>query len=517
MLYPHSLDPELQMLYKVSNPPKPAVLAKAFQLRLEKYTGQSVGLPMIAGWNIAHMAKPEINRILRQTMASDMRLSLDISGGEYIRGYLLQTGENEGALLITMALTVAPYISVENVLAELNESNQGEYITIESDTICPEQAPHGALPTLTLPYGKNIGNAPYKQDVCEFNISDQIVRGLRSSAKDDNAFIAMLSVTWGLLLKETGNSEPQYPLLLALPQGKRVCFRLVPVSMPKGEDSTCEEIVAGQTEQIVKGIADNQSQTMNYALNHWLCFENFAEEVKEYTEIAALPEGSIVSRRLWATQNLQLGLYFERQAASLTLTVVYDPNRFKPYGIGLMVKRYLLKLQQMLLDWKQIAVLAKPTSPSAAAHVVNGQNTVYRMMTDIPFFEGLDIASLQRDIKNPRLLQLSIGNQVPFDDLADNCLFLAEGAVARSLITNQSYSNVMDMSRPGAWLNETSILRSQRTKLILDVMSDEANIIVIPWAELNRLMHNHSVVERRILLYVVNELDKYQKLWVQIL
>ena len=46
-------------------------------------------------------------------------------------------------------------------------------------------------------------------------------------------------------------------------------------------------------------------------------------------------------------------------------------------------------------------------------------------------------------------------------------------------------------------------------------MSEDATLLYIPLEEMSRLMNNEPLIQRRMLLHAIDEMEKYQRLWAQ--
>ena len=456
--------------------------------------------------DLSHLPPQELKMTLRRIMASDMESELMSEHDETSRQTVFRTGATEYAVLTTKIYAAA--------------TDETDFSPTEDKSYWDKLLAN--LPAqVQLPYGRTNRRNTFSRETYNLTFPANISRSLeRFSGGDRQMLISMLTVAWGLFLTEaTEKHDLCCHLLLNADTPAPQSLRLLPIRLRHPSDFSPEQITLDLTKQITASLSHGDPDPLAVPCSHLLGFADFTEKEREYITVPATEKGTVTDKHIWAAQGVPLGVYFHFEDQIPRAVFMYDENSFKPHGIELMAKRFTMKLTEMLVDWKQPtgdvsaprtadAVLRKPTG--------NLREEIYRYMEKFSLLQGISPDILHRDIANPRLVSLALGEKIPAEDLVNNCIFVADGMVARNMVAPGGYYNLLDLRGSDSLINETSLLTKHCTKLAAEIMSEEATLIYVSRKEMEQLMNNEPPVMRRLLGIVMAELEKYQKLWVQI-
>jgi len=87
--------------------------------------------------------------------------------------------------------------------------------------------------------------------------------------------------------------------------------------------------------------------------------------------------------------------------------------------------------------------------------------------------------------------------------------------VARSIELGDGWYYTLDIQKEGSWLNETAMLPDRKSELALEVLTERAVILTIPLNKAQTIMEKTPLMARSIIQYVIRQMEKYQRLWIQ--
>ena len=174
------------------------------------------------------------------------------------------------------------------------------------------------------------------------------------------------------------------------------------------------------------------------------------------------------------------------------------------------------------MDWKQpLSIFERENrgDEGAKPFLRNKESAasppVHSLISQINFMEGIDLSALRRDILHPRIAACFMGDRIPKKEMEENCIFVLKGTVSRNIKLGNGLYNLLDLKKANSWVNETCLLPTRRSSLSVEVMSEDATLLYIPLEEMSRLMNNEPLIQRRMLLHAIDEMEKYQRLWAQ--
>lgn len=533
-----------QTLYKVKGNLDPSRLAEAVRdmekdeefLRVNYCTmGKEVrkiilshrkNPPGIICQDLAHLKGEDLENTLRRVVEADMRQEFDLRRDALFRLSCFRTREEEYAVLATVSHAIAHCFDPRDIFRRINRiarepgsPRRGGNTAAGQFHLNAEDLP----PISVLPYERPSGK-PYRQASYRFllpaNVSHMLERRF-----SDNLLLPILSYAWGLLLLEGGKLRDAWiPLLVSDKDTAQDAFRILSVHPRSTSDISMEKILAAQAAQIEEDMRNHGLPLEHLSTGHFLSFYDFFREDMPYSSAPALPEGNVIFKNLWAAQGTRLAVYFHRRGDDIHMTFLYDENRFKPYGIVLLAKRYVQTLQQMAIDWKQPLsafhqreLLSAEEKISISLHPIrDGRNNLFDILSGTKLLEDVEIRVLKQNIGNPRFVACSMGDRIPREDTDRNFILLLKGTAARNIATGSGLYNFLDIQKAGSWLNETSFLPGNRARLSIEILSEDASLLYVPIDEMNRLMNEEPAIQRRMMVYALEEMEKYQRLWVQV-
>lgn len=486
-------------------------------------------MPDIICHDLSHLEGEALDKNLQQVMEANMRQEMDLVHGAPFRLYAFRTGSSEYAVLAVTNQIVACCFDFREIFRETGEGMASEEVprgsssgTEETDASYWDRLLEGLPSVPALPYEKS-RRTEYRQGFYRASLPRNISLSLQKfSSGNRNLLMGILESAWGLLLLETNKcSDTCFPLLLPA-HGTGGFLRVLPVRFRRTSEMSIEKAVASQLAQIGESMKCSCAPSRELSFNHLLGFYDFLHGERAYSAAEAFPDGNIVAQNVWAVQGIGLGIYFHAEEDLFSMTMIYDESRFKPYGMELLAKRYAHILQQVLSDWKQpLSTFERENRADEGTRVSlrNKESTasppIHSLISQIGFMEGIDLAALRKDILHPRIAACSMGDRISKKEMEENCIFVLKGTVSRNIELGNGLYNLLDLKKTDSWVNETCLLPVRRSGLSVEVMSEDATLLYIPLEEMSRLMNNEPLIQRRMLLHAIGEMEKYQRLWAQ--
>ena len=487
--------------------------------------------PNIICQDLSQLEGDALDKTLQQIMEANMRQEIDLVHGAPFRLSAFRTGPSEYAVLAVTSQIVAGCFDFRKIFREMGDGVASEDVPFGSSSMTEKEDDEASywdqllenLPSVpALPYEKS-RRAEYRQGFYRTGLPRNISLSLQKFASGNrDLLMGILESAWGLLLLETNKGSDTYFPLLLPSHGTGGFLRVLPIRFRKTPEISIEKTVASQLAQIGESMKCSRGPSQELSFNHLLSFYDFLHGERAYSAVEAFPEGNVVTQNVWAVQGIGLGIYFHANGDQFSMTMIYDESRFKPYGMELLAKRYAHILQQVLLDWKQpLSIFERENrgDEGAKPFLRNKESAasppVHSLISQINFMEGIDLSALRRDILHPRIAACFMGDRIPKKEMEENCIFVLKGTVSRNIKLGNGLYNLLDLKKANSWVNETCLLPTRRSSLSVEVMSEDATLLYIPLEEMSRLMNNEPLIQRRMLLHAIDEMEKYQRLWAQ--
>ena len=391
------------------------------------------------------------------------------------------------------------------------------------------------LPTMpAIPYAKP-SNAPYHPKVFRENIPADILSDLREKARSNRVMMmSILQSAWGFFLQSVrGLNDVIFCQFSSNAKGgENFSFSVIPVRQKCSGNMTVEQIITQQFRQLVVsqpyGFSDWDTLlelTKGKTFDHFLSFLDFKGiQDTTYSETAATPHGTLVTNNSWDSQGAKLGVYFQYATTSLSLTFLYDANRFFKNSGERFAKIYNVVLRQMLVHWHSTfaTFLDKLTNQikiemdfEGQAHSDDDKKTIANFIVQNPILQGSGGGTVAFFADSTQLITKFEGDRIFGDILTENLIFVINGKLARSLDTGDGWFKAMDIISAGGWLNENALLEKRRTTISAEVLTERAGLLTIPIEKVHSLFLKHPDTAKPFFDHILKQLEKYQLLWIQ--
>ena len=486
----------------------------------------------------------EIDETLTKIMEADRRVSFDLKRGHLIRFTVLKTGDTEFAIIVTMPQIIAPHFNERNFFDAVAEIRPYKH---EKKSAPPSQPQHietairdywgrvlKDLPSMpTLPYTKP-SNAPFNPKVFRENIPPDILSDLREKAQSNRVMLmSILQSAWGFFLQSMRNfNDVIFCQFSPNTKGENFSLNVIPVRQKSSGTMTVDQIITQQFRQLVVsqpyGFSDwdlLQTLTKGRTFDHFLSFVDFkGTPSKTYTETAANDMGVMVTSNSWDPQGMKLGVYFQYTSNTLSLTFLYDAHRFFKNIGERFAKIYNVVLRQMLVNWHApFSEFIKKLSQKIKSEMENDQDVANvddkKFIADFiiknPILQGTGKGVVSFFADGARLLTKFEGDRIYGDILDENLIFVVEGKLARSLDTGDGWFKALDIISKGGWLNENVLLDKKRTTISAEILTEQAQILLIPLDKAESLFITHPDAIKPFLKHILKQVEKYQLLWIE--
>ena len=490
-------------------------------------------LPEIVYRNLSSV--PDIDDALKNILEADMRRAFDLRHDNLIRFSVFHTGAEEYAVLITLPQLIADSFDTKNLfrsifgLELLPPQIKLPAIERKIEPIINywEKIFKNLPETSSLPFEKKAAKFS-NQNSYRMTIPLVVMSDLREKSKSNK--VMMMSIfqsAWAILLQEFNNSrDTAFSVLIQNRITKDV--NNMPVRFISENETAVHNLVDRQFKQVIISqpyackdfsAIKKMFQLPKNTFDYFLSFNDFMENEQLYSEATAAPDGEFVLQNSWNAQNTKLGIYFQYKENTTSISILYDKNRFADHFGELLARRYYLILQQMLLDWNLNYAdfmerlqdrLSVETSPKESDATLLAQ-----FVFKLALLQGIGQGHLQQLIELAKLKTYFEGDRISGEEIENNLIFVAEGKLARSIETGDGWYNTLDILKENRWINETVLLKNRKVKMSAEILTDKAILVTIPVKDFEKMLKLENGVENKILMHVLSEMEKYQRLWVQ--
>ena len=495
--------------------------------------------PEIIYRNLSQMDAEEMESTARKLSEAEMRRSFDLAKGSLVRFLVLKTGEQNFAIVVTGLQLALDHLDMAEVLANLTNLTVFSSSDKKAKAIPAAKAPATGVKSYwqkvledlperpTLPRFINFTNA-YIQQAYRAVMPTELMDALAGRAGEDRSMQAsLLQMGWGLFLQDVNDSLDTYFLLLSDVQEEngRAALSMIPVRLKCPE----EEMVENATERLRKQIALSQpfscyeGQGLEELLGEqhdlFIHFLNF-HALEQEDVCFGISEAGAAYEQVWDAQGLPLGLYFQPGEGRIALTILYNQYSLREAAVAELVERYFLTLQTMLLYMDMpIHTFKKALKKRMKAFLSQSREemTTDRLMAyleAIPFFEGLSKDRLQRLANVAKIRTYFDSDQIIMGHDAGQLFFLLDGWIARHMDPGSGWFSLLDVAKEGSLLNETAFLQKCRSRLMGEVMSDQAKVLTLPLPQVMDTLSFSEEFRGRFFQHILQEMEKYQRRWV---
>ncbi len=475
-------------------------------------------MPDITYRNMSQMSASTLNSSLHKIMTEEKRHPFNPVSGSLVRFYVINTGKNESAVIVTQSILTALNWNAHELIAITTgtpvlspENMAGVYIS--------EQEP--ALSRVVLAYWKNLlkdlppmpdvpGRKPsakgYEPAEYELKIAARDFKALMERSNGNkNMLMTLLQTTWGLLLQYVSGSQDTYYSIL-LPDN---CARLRNATATTGvinpmiirlkcnNSETMKDIAGQQFRQIITSqsypctrIKDLYRELgflkITELFTHFLSFHTLSMQTMTYAKSESSPDGRVSDMHSWEPSLYDLGVYFHLDDQGLRIIFVYNHSNFVFYGIERLAKYYEIVLHSFMANWEN---RFEDFESSLHEHLAgirgNKLDANIKQQKRIDFFSQLELFEElpKQDLKTlAASAQMKIyfeNDKIPRVDQEDALLFIVDGNVARSIDDSSNFTP-LDIRRENSCINEHILVSSTAFRLSLQIVSERAHILSLP-------------------------------------
>ncbi|MBE6084991.1 MAG: hypothetical protein E7203_05895 [Selenomonas ruminantium] len=497
------------------------------------------------------MDEDELDATLRRIMDADLRQGIDVRYGCLMRFSIFHTQNDEYAVLVTAVQAVLTEFDVRELFARamgLKWEGSGQKAApamVQMDSLAAPvreywQKMLGNFPqNCRIPqYGKTGVSVPRHRAYLA-HLPAPILSDLRRQARDNKRMMmSILHTAWGILLLHENKCQ-DVGFCLRVPRrekgadGQSRIPSLVPMRLQlENDELTVQELVNKLFQQFLisqpyaaLGRSDIESIVgrQKGIFDHFLDFCDFLHESQSFGKALGAVDGELILQNFWDGRDSKLSMAFRQEENQLSISLQYDEGFFNQEKIEILVKDYLQVLQQMLTDWnlpmsafrERLGSRLQRVVADTAAEKLDSRAVLQDYLSRMSLFKEMDRGLIQRFMEQARLEVYFEGDRLAGPELDGQLVFLGVGRVARSIELGDGWYYTLDIQKEGSWLNETAMLPDRKSELALEVLTERAVILTIPLNKAQTIMEKTPLMARSIIQYVIRQMEKYQRLWIQ--
>ena len=508
---------------------------------------QSDMRPEIVFRNVAEADDDELNEIFTRLLEADMRREFDLRHDCLIRFSVFKTSEQDFAVLVTLAQLISDSFNGEKFFGII--ADRLEEITPNTSAHAEEtlakifdskavqeywaKVLDNAPPMSKLPFERKANVGAYRQRAYRAKIPVDVLSDLRGRAQSNQVMLtAILQSAWGFMLQAVNKRRDCLfcQILSENQRGEKFSLNMIPVRLIGDNNSTVETIVKNQFRQLVVSQPysrvdweDLQNLSTRKLFEHFLSFRDFRASEFDYVNAKSEPLGNVVMRNSWDAQGMKLGAYFRYSEKNLTMTFLYDDRQFTTGGVEKLFALYNLVLKQMLVDWnakfftftENLSRRMEPETDTEKVSAEENRKKIRDFLSQLPILQGRYEGTINIFDGQSTLETFYEGDRISGDMLEQKFIFVVDGKLARSVDTGDGWYNPIDIVKRNDFVNPTNLLEKRRLTISAEVLTEQANLLMIPHNVLLNAFNNSTEIARGLTQYALTQMEKYQALWLQ--
>ena len=492
--------------------------------------------PEIIYRNLSHLDPDELANTSRKLSEAEMRCSFDLATAPLIRFLVLKISAKDYTVVVTglqLAMAHLDWAAILASMPDLKEVDRKRDIKTTAQPRTPvadvnkywqkvlEDLPERPM----LPHFINSPNI-YEQETYRAVIPSEITDIMQEyTGGDMEKTISLLQLAWGLLLQEVNRSSDTYFLLLSTEQHEagRSFMSMIPVRLKCPEKELVESARQRLSRQValskpfscyeghgLDDLLEKQHNLFSHYLNFHALLSYAASDDQEETSY----------EQVWDSRGLPLGIYFQPSEQRIALTILYNHYSFRDGAVRELTDRYFLTLKTLLSHLEQpIALLKERLTKRMASYISQAKEelTARRLaeyLDSLPLFHDLGEERLLRLAQAAKLRTYFDGDQILMGHDTGQLYFLRSGRVARHMDPGTGWFSLLDAAKEGRLLNETAFLANCRSRIMGEVLSDEATVLTLPLPQTIDLLKRNDDFSSRFFQHILGEMEKYQRRWV---
>lgn len=487
------------------------------------------------------MSQEEQDASLAKFAEAERRRPFNLTRDPLVRFLVVKTSPGELAIVVTGLYLVLCHLEVARIIAE---SQELEYKPESLPKVPARKGPREISESVMNYWQKVLEHLPRKpvlpgflaspehfsQSSYRAVIPQETVQLLKSTGGELQKMMGLLYMAWGLFLQFESKARDTYFLLLSgIEEQEGASLGMIPVRLKCPAKETVESAAARLSKQLAlsspfscfesKGL-ERLLGERRYLFDHFLNFHAFTGRGVDYGDRQGASVGEQVYEQAWDAQGMPLGIYFQYIEGNISLSVLYNRYSIGEAGVGELCSRYLLTLHTMLLnmdrhvedfeeslrrraEFRVLEKEARFTEKKAAAY-----------LEELPFFHGCSEQQMTQLSRAAKVLTFFENDQIIMKHELGRLYFLLEGRVARLMDPGSGWYSTLDVAKEGRVLNETVLLRSCKSSIIGEVLSEQVRVLSLPLPQVVDLLGGSEVFRQNFFRHILNEMEKYQRRWV---
>jgi len=357
-----------------------------------------------------------------------------------------------------------------------------------------------------------------------------------TGGRERSAWVALLETAWGIMLQQFSSSDDTYyPLLLSNRTSRMdnvgetaAILNILTVRLTTREDKTVRDLVKSQLMQLLG------SQPMSYCppseiqalandreelFDHLLSFHGFLLDARRYSEIDQTPGVVPAAITSIDAHGLDLGVYFRYDGRAIIIEAYYNSASFQENAVEKLLGRYYFILKAILANWnKPVRELKSEISHQFQEKATSSRpnvDTVAAFLGKVDLFAGLSPERRRQFAARARIRTffeddtiLALGSPQP------SLLILYSGQVIRYRAAADGWLNPLNVLKAGRLINEFALLETP-SSIVVEAYAPETVVLAWPISQVRALLTEENDAGWRLAIQLLQELEKYQKRWIQ--
>ena len=473
---------------------------------------------------------------------AEVRREIDLRFDPLIRFAVYKISQNEFGLFVTIAQIIFDKFDVEDFLCNLFGISRENLPKKDQNPLPPKNNDaileywtkifENAPPPAFLPYKKSSDDI-YRLKTFRVQIPDDIISNLRTHTQSNRMILmSILQSAWGFLLQLTNKQSDC--LFCQVSSSGTSSLNIIPVRLKSNDDLTIEQIIRNQFRQIIVSqpysLSDwtilDELTAQKKLFNHFISFKDFMSNeltYKDYKTTSGEPLGKIIYQGSWDVQDVTLFLYFRHAEENIFANFIYDDEQFMEGGIEKLFSLYIIILQQIIDDWDDTFKNFKNhfseriKIQSEAENITEEENRkkFINFLSQLPILQGRLSGTMKFFENQSKLVTYYEGDRISGDIFKENFIFVADGILSRNIDTGDGWYNTLDIIEKNCFINPSNLLERQRFKLSVTVLTEQADLLLVPHDVLIETMRKNAEVAILIVNYAMEQLESYQIIWTQ--
>jgi len=498
--------------------------------------------PEVVFRNLMNVKTINLNEEFKKIFEAEVRREVDLRYDPLIRFAVYKTSPKEFALFVTIAQIIFDKFDEEEFLSNLFDIAPEDIPKKIQNDLPPKN--HEAIleywakifkntpPPSLLPYEKK-SEATYRQKTFRATIPADIISNLRGYAQSNRMIlIAILQSAWGFMLQLTNKNRDC--IFCQVASSGDGLLNVIPVRLKSDDKLTVEQIIRNQFRQLLVSqpysLSDwtvlDELTVQKKLFNHFLSFKEFMTtelSYGNYIDTPAEPLGKIIYRGAWNVQDVTLFLYFRHAEENVSVNFIYDAEKFIEGGVEKLYKLYLVILQQIIADWNEpfadfVSHFTEHVKIQAEAENITEEENrkkFINFLSQLPILQGRHGGTIKFFENLSKLVTYYEGDRISGDMFKENFIFVADGILSRNLDTGDGWYNTLDIIEKNCFINPTNLLDEQRFKLSVTVLTEQADLLLVPHDVLIETMRKNAEVAMLIMNHALEQMERYQIVWLQ--